>query len=259
LLSQCSIIALEILTFRRSIQVVEHQLPYLSLLRSCHLVSAAEGWSRNLKWPDVRPAPFPLMLVSYTVRVVWDIANSVGCYGIASQDMGPEWECELCLNVKHEDNHLVSLHSPYFLKSFLGIKLTRSGTKMCTLPTRQYHTHHQSKIEAPTSGFRLPLRAKTNRRETMGPYSLLSLDSGSNIYESINVEGCRRYCEFARGKMVYCMSAFQIFLRRLLIFRLVHFVIRLRVLLYIVRTVKPLFTLRARISLATNSDSSFHS
>lgn len=31
-----------------------------------------------------------------------------GCYGIASQDMGPEWECELCANVEAEDNCLVS-------------------------------------------------------------------------------------------------------------------------------------------------------
>ncbi|RSH90248.1 putative PHD type zinc finger protein with BAH domain-containing protein [Saitozyma podzolica] len=29
-----------------------------------------------------------------------------GCYGIASQDMGPEWECELCANIKLEENHL---------------------------------------------------------------------------------------------------------------------------------------------------------
>lgn len=34
-----------------------------------------------------------------------------GCYGIASQDMGPEWLCELCANAEQEDNHLVSVYA----------------------------------------------------------------------------------------------------------------------------------------------------
>jgi len=34
--------------------------------------------------------------------------TTVGCYGIASQDISPDWECELCTNVKQEDYHLVS-------------------------------------------------------------------------------------------------------------------------------------------------------
>ncbi|WWC87223.1 uncharacterized protein L201_002111 [Kwoniella dendrophila CBS 6074] len=29
-----------------------------------------------------------------------------GCYGIPSQDMGSNWECDLCLNAKSEENHL---------------------------------------------------------------------------------------------------------------------------------------------------------
>ncbi|WWD07955.1 hypothetical protein V865_006064 [Kwoniella europaea PYCC6329] len=29
-----------------------------------------------------------------------------GCYGIPSQDMGPNWECDLCINSKSEENHL---------------------------------------------------------------------------------------------------------------------------------------------------------
>nr|XP_031861887.1 uncharacterized protein CI109_002716 [Kwoniella shandongensis]KAA5528959.1 hypothetical protein CI109_002716 [Kwoniella shandongensis] len=29
-----------------------------------------------------------------------------GCYGIPSQDMGPTWECELCVNARLEENHL---------------------------------------------------------------------------------------------------------------------------------------------------------
>ncbi|WWC59192.1 uncharacterized protein I303_101741 [Kwoniella dejecticola CBS 10117] len=29
-----------------------------------------------------------------------------GCYGIPSQDMGPDWECDLCVNAKTEENHL---------------------------------------------------------------------------------------------------------------------------------------------------------
>ncbi|WVQ84001.1 hypothetical protein IAT38_006146 [Cryptococcus sp. DSM 104549] len=33
-------------------------------------------------------------------------AVHAGCYGIPSQDMGPDWECELCANVRLEDNNL---------------------------------------------------------------------------------------------------------------------------------------------------------
>nr|XP_019008759.1 uncharacterized protein I206_06441 [Kwoniella pini CBS 10737]OCF47540.1 hypothetical protein I206_06441 [Kwoniella pini CBS 10737] len=29
-----------------------------------------------------------------------------GCYGIPSQDMGPGWECDLCVNAQTEENHL---------------------------------------------------------------------------------------------------------------------------------------------------------
>ncbi|WRT65032.1 uncharacterized protein IL334_001974 [Kwoniella shivajii] len=29
-----------------------------------------------------------------------------GCYGIPSQDMGPAWECDLCINAKSEENNL---------------------------------------------------------------------------------------------------------------------------------------------------------
>jgi hypothetical protein len=29
-----------------------------------------------------------------------------GCYGIPSQDLGPEWECELCINVRTEETYL---------------------------------------------------------------------------------------------------------------------------------------------------------
>lgn len=39
--------------------------------------------------------------------------SPAGCYGIASQDMGPEWECELCANLRNEEAHLVS-SSPSF-------------------------------------------------------------------------------------------------------------------------------------------------
>ena len=34
-------------------------------------------------------------------------AAHAGCYGIASQDMGPDWVCELCSNVTSDENHLV--------------------------------------------------------------------------------------------------------------------------------------------------------
>lgn len=36
-------------------------------------------------------------------------ADKSGCYGIASLDMGPDWECELCANVRSEESNLVSL------------------------------------------------------------------------------------------------------------------------------------------------------
>lgn len=35
-------------------------------------------------------------------------ADAPGCYGIKSQDLGPDWECELCANVRLEEAHLVS-------------------------------------------------------------------------------------------------------------------------------------------------------
>jgi hypothetical protein len=30
------------------------------------------------------------------------------CFGIAPQDMGPDWECDLCANTHVEEAHLVS-------------------------------------------------------------------------------------------------------------------------------------------------------
>lgn len=33
------------------------------------------------------------------------------CYGIAPQDMGANWECDLCANTHQEEAHLVSLES----------------------------------------------------------------------------------------------------------------------------------------------------
>lgn len=33
--------------------------------------------------------------------------GNVACYGIAPQDMGTEWECELCANANSEEAHLV--------------------------------------------------------------------------------------------------------------------------------------------------------
>ena len=32
-----------------------------------------------------------------------------GCYGISSQEMGADWECELCANVRLEETNLVRI------------------------------------------------------------------------------------------------------------------------------------------------------
>lgn len=70
-----------------------------------------------------------------------------GCYGIASQDMGPEWECELCLNAKQEDNHLVRL-----LSSDSCGMAHNVGTPMSALPAGYVSPYHQDQDEESSSG-----------------------------------------------------------------------------------------------------------
>jgi hypothetical protein len=72
--------------------------------RNCHLVRGVERWSPKARWPGARPVLSRSILVSQGARAT---LMSV-CYGIAPQDMGPNWECDLCANTHLEEAHSVS-------------------------------------------------------------------------------------------------------------------------------------------------------
>ena len=70
----------------------------------------------------------------------------LGCYGIASQDMGPNWVCELCSNVQAEANNMVS--------DLSGIKyvwlIQRIGSPLRHLPRRSDNSEDDQEQEAST-------------------------------------------------------------------------------------------------------------
>lgn len=67
--------------------------------------------SQNLNLPDAG------IVISLLMQVGWwsathctstDMKNYLGCYGTALLDQNSDWECDLCVNEKTEECHVVS-------------------------------------------------------------------------------------------------------------------------------------------------------
>jgi hypothetical protein len=71
---------------------------------SYHLARGVEKWSQRLLWPGAKHVLSRCIPVSHLERATLITV----CYGIEPQNMGADWECDLCANTHLEEAHLVS-------------------------------------------------------------------------------------------------------------------------------------------------------
>jgi hypothetical protein len=84
------------------IQVLQ---PHLFRSHTSYPLARGVGkWSQRVPWPGARR----VLSRFIPVRIPWRATLTTVCYGIAPQDMGADWECDLCANTHLEEAHLVS-------------------------------------------------------------------------------------------------------------------------------------------------------
>ena len=72
--------------------------------QSYPLARGAERWNQKVLWLGARHVLSRCIPVSHLKRATLIIV----CFGIESQNMGADWECDLCANTHLEEAHLVS-------------------------------------------------------------------------------------------------------------------------------------------------------
>jgi hypothetical protein len=123
---------------RRADNSSEIRVPQRHLFRSHRsypLARGVERWSQKVLWPGAR-----LVLSRFIpVSKPWRAILTIVCYGIEPQDMGADWECDLCANTHLEEAHLVS--------RIPDRQLTAAPT-LRIMSTRRLHHIHQGQKEA---------------------------------------------------------------------------------------------------------------
>ena len=124
----------------------------------CRPARAVSVWSPNLLWHAARTARSRYIQVSASKSLIvlpGRALTSIGCYGIASQDMGPAWLCELCHNVEEQDNHLVRASDHVGLYGELSSRsqdvYSAPKTMQLQSPRSSRNGHHQTLTCSPPS------------------------------------------------------------------------------------------------------------